>query len=137
MRFLQQSFYRFQLTNMEKQFIFKYTPQVAEKDTVSPVSIDQRMAMVQRILSQDTATQMEALQAKKQMNDRLELVRKIKSLQLEISAMAQHAALNHKDKNAKRKVQERSNEQRRLMKVLKQKSPLEYIEVKQEMNKSK
>ena len=129
-----QSFYRFQLHPKEVDFVLRYAPMVAEKETVSPVSISQRVKMVQRILSQDTASDVEAKVAKRSANDTLEIVRTIKLMGQDLMSLKKHSDNNKNDKNAKRKVQDCINQQRNLMKVLKKRSPMEYMTIKNEMS---
>eukprot|EP00835_Amoeboradix_gromovi_P005423 NODE_507_length_7471_cov_0.263158.p2 type:complete len:162 gc:universal NODE_507_length_7471_cov_0.263158:7417-6932(-) len=133
-------FYRFNLQKREIDFVLKYAPQVEKKQgTVSKSSptLDERVEMIRRILTSDTASLAESsiFKQKGVVGSSGQISFQIRNLDVKIHQLKQHLSSNHKDLNTKRILQEYEFKQIRNLKYLKKKNPTEYIQIQKELAK--
>eukprot|EP00834_Sanchytrium_tribonematis_P006563 NODE_494_length_6830_cov_0.941613.p6 type:complete len:145 gc:universal NODE_494_length_6830_cov_0.941613:2588-2154(-) len=138
---IRRSFYRFKLSQPEIDFILKYAPIIESKENPrlhndKRPTIEERVEMLRRILSDDTASQLEASLAKKHdipSSSSGDMAYQIRNLHIKIQGLQNHLKNNTKDFTTKQKLQELEFKQIRNMKYLKKKSPLQYVELKNEL----
>lgn len=133
-------FYRFKITKQEADFVLNYAPKVwrkenAGKSTKLKAPLEERIEMIKRILSKDTASPSEAAYAQRQdiPGTTGEMTYQIRNLDIKMKQLEVHLQNNKKDVNTKRVLQESQFKQVRNLKYLKKKNPLEYIKLTKEL----
>ena len=133
-------FYRFRLSPLEVDFIQKYAPMVEQQQNVSTMdtskaSLEDRMEMIKRILTKDTASITESVGHEKSLivGKSGSLSFKIRALHVKLKQMEQHLLNNKKDISTKRMLNELRDQQRKYMKSMKTRNPLQFVELKKDI----